>query len=135
MSVEYFIIKYIEKTNMKNILKLEELAEFVLGILIFSRLEFAWWYFPALLLLPDLGMLGYLINPKIGAWLYNFVHHKALGISVLAFGFYQQNQSILLLGTILFSHAAFDRIMGYGLKYEDSFEHTHLGKIGKARRH
>lgn len=135
MSVEYFIIKYIEKTNMKNILKLEELAEFALGILIFSRLEFAWWYFPALLLLPDLGMLGYLINPKIGAWLYNFVHHKALGISVLAFGFYQQNQSILLLGTILFSHAAFDRIMGYGLKYEDSFEHTHLGKIGKARRH
>ncbi|MEA5139442.1 DUF4260 domain-containing protein [Arcicella rigui] len=120
---------------MKNILKLEELAEFVLGILIFSRLEFAWWYFPALLLLPDLGMLGYLINPKIGAWLYNFVHHKALGISILAFGFYQQNQSILLLGTILFSHAAFDRMMGYGLKYEDSFEHTHLGKIGKARRH
>lgn len=31
---------------MKNILKLEELAEFVFGILIFSRLEFAWWYFP-----------------------------------------------------------------------------------------
>ena len=48
MSVEHFTIKFIEKTDMKNILKLEELAEFILGILIFSRLEFAWWYFPAL---------------------------------------------------------------------------------------
>lgn len=116
---------------MKNILKLEELAEFILGILIFSRLAFAWWYFPALLLLPDLGMLGYLINPKVGAWMYNFVHHKALGITILAFGFYEQNQGILLLGTILFAHSAFDRMLGYGLKYEDSFENTHLGRIGK----
>jgi len=116
---------------MKTILALEEMAEFVLGILIFSRLEFAWWYFPALLLTPDLGMLGYLVNTKIGAWLYNFVHHKALGISMLVLGFYLQNQVILLVGTILFAHSAFDRMMGYGLKYEDSFGNTHLGKIGK----
>ena len=53
---------------MKYILKLEELAEFILGIFIFSRLDFAWWYFPLLLLAPDIGMLGYLVNPKIGAW-------------------------------------------------------------------
>ena len=116
---------------MKTILALEEMAEFVLGILIFSRLEFAWWYFPALLLTPDLGMLGYLVNTKVGAWLYNFVHHKALGISILVLGFYLQNQIILLVGTILFAHSAFDRMMGYGLKYEDSFGNTHLGKIEK----
>jgi Domain of unknown function (DUF4260) len=116
---------------MKSLIKLEELAEFVLGILIFSNLDFAWWYFPLLILTPDVGMLGYLINPKIGAWLYNFVHHKALGILILILGFYLENQIILLAGTILFAHAAFDRINGYGLKYEDSFQNTHLGKIGK----
>jgi hypothetical protein len=116
---------------MKNILKLEELAEFALGIFIFSRLDFAWWYFPLLLLSPDIGMLGYLVNPKIGAWLYNLFHHKALAITILVFGFTQNNQVVMLVGTILFSHAAFDRTMGYGLKYEDSFANTHLGKIGK----
>jgi Domain of unknown function (DUF4260) len=118
---------------MKSILKLEELAEFVLGILIFSRLDFAWWYFPLLIFTPDLGMLGYLINPKIGAWMYNLVHHKALAILILILGYYQQNQIVLLIGTILFAHSAFDRLNGYGLKYEDSFQHTHLGRIGKEK--
>ncbi|MEA5460523.1 DUF4260 domain-containing protein [Arcicella sp. LKC2W] len=118
---------------MKGLLKLEELAEFILGIFIFSHLDFAWWYFPLLLLSPDIGMLGYLVNPKIGACLYNLFHHKALAIMILAFGFVQHNQLMMMVGTILFSHAAFDRAMGYGLKYEDSFANTHLGKVGKER--
>jgi hypothetical protein len=118
---------------MKNILKLEELAEFLLGVLIFSRLDFAWWYFPLLILTPDIGMLGYLIHPKVGAWVYNLFHHKALAIMTLVIGFWQNNQVIMLSGTIIFAHAAFDRMMGYGLKYEDSFNNTHLGRVGKEK--
>jgi hypothetical protein len=34
----------------------------------------------------------------------------------------------------MFSHAAFDRMLGYGLKYEQGFRHTHLGTIGKAQK-
>ena len=36
-----------------------------------------------------------------------------------------------LAGLILFGHAAWDRLLGYGLKYNDSFHKTHLGWIGK----
>ncbi len=115
---------------MKTILKLEELAEFVLGISLFSQLDFAWWWFPALLLLPDIGMLGYLINPKIGAFTYNIFHHKAIAIAIGLAGFYFDNSLLILIGVILFSHASFDRIFGYGLKYPDNFKNTHLGKIG-----
>ena len=32
---------------------------------------------------------------------------------------------------ILFAHISMDRIFGYGLKFNDSFFNTHLGKIGK----
>ena len=28
-------------------------------------------------------------------------------------------------------HIAVDRLLGYGLKFTDSFAHTHLGEIGK----
>jgi hypothetical protein len=35
-----------------------------------------------------------------------------------------------LIGVIMFSHAAFDRLLGYGLKYEEGFKFTHLGAIG-----
>jgi Domain of unknown function (DUF4260) len=116
---------------MKKLLSLEEVAQFLLGIWLFSRLDFAWWWFPALLLLPDLSMIGYLINPKIGAWIYNFFHHKLLGIIILIFGYYTDNQQVTLIGVILFAHSAMDRIFGYGLKFDDAFTNTHLGKIGK----
>lgn len=116
---------------MKKLLILEEIAQFLLGVYLFSQLDFAWWWFLALILTPDLSMIGYLINPKIGAWCYNFFHHKFLAIFVLILGYYIENQIIILAGTILFAHSAMDRIFGYGLKYEDSFTNTHLGKIGK----
>jgi hypothetical protein len=31
----------------------------------------------------------------------------------------------------LLGHSSFDRVLGYGLKYDDDFKHTHLGWIGK----
>ncbi|AEI49346.1 DUF4260 domain-containing protein [Runella slithyformis] len=116
---------------MKTTLTLEDIGEFILAVFLFSRLQYAWWWFPALLLLPDLSMIGYLINTKIGAYLYNFVHHKALGISITLVGFALTSSALMLAGIILFAHSAMDRIFGYGLKYTDSFKHTHLGWIGK----
>ncbi|GGD51979.1 hypothetical protein GCM10011514_15290 [Emticicia aquatilis] len=116
---------------MKKLLILEEIAQFLLGIFLFSQLNFAWWWFPALILVPDFSMVGYLINPKIGAWLYNFFHHKLLAVIVFVLGYYVDSQYVILAGVILFAHSAMDRIFGYGLKYEDAFSNTHLGKIGK----
>jgi hypothetical protein len=116
---------------VKKLLTLEEFSQFLLGIWLFSRTDFAWWWFPTLILLPDLSMVGYLVNPKIGAWIYNFFHHKLLGIIVFILGYYLDNQVVTLIGIILFAHSAMDRVFGYGLKYEDAFTNTHLGKIGK----
>ena len=117
---------------MKNLLKLEELFMFALTIFLFSKLDFAWWWYPVLLFTPDFSMFGYLVNPQIGAWTYNFVHHKALGISIFVVGLILANQPIQLAGLILFGHSSMDRVMGYGLKHTDSFQHTHLGVIGKS---
>jgi len=116
---------------MKTTLKIEELAQFGLGVLFFTMLNFKWWVFPALLLTPDIGMLGYLINPKVGAIIYNFFHHKAVAIIVMVVGYLHLGEVVTLIGVILFSHAAFDRIFGYGLKYSDSFKNTHLGSLEK----
>lgn len=116
---------------MKKLITLEEIAQFLLGIFLFSRLNFAWWWFPALILVPDFSMVGYLLNSKIGVWIYNFFHHKLLAVIVFVLGYYVDNQILILAGTILFAHSAMDRIFGYGLKYEDAFTNTHLGKIGK----
>lgn len=118
---------------MKKLLILEELAQFSLGLWLFSLLDFAWWWFPALLLLPDIGMVGYLINAKSGAWLYNLFHHKLLAVTFILAGYLLKNDMVALTGSILFAHSAMDRIFGYGLKFETSFYDTHLGKIGNQK--
>ena len=118
---------------MKNLLKLEELFMFVITIFLFSRMDFAWWWYPVLLFTPDISMLGYLLGPKLGAYAYNFIHHKALGVSIYALGILGASPALQLAGLILFGHSSMDRVFGYGLKHTDAFQHTHLGMIGKAQ--
>jgi hypothetical protein len=116
---------------MKTLLKLEDFLLFCLSLFLFSRLDYSWWLFALLFLTPDLSMLGYLINPRIGAWTYNLVHHLGAGITLYALGAILSIPWMMFAGTLLFGHSSLDRVFGYGLKYEDSFQNTHLGRIGK----
>ncbi len=116
---------------MKQALKLEELAKFLLGFVGTIYFGFSWWLFPVLILTPDISMLGYLAGPKAGATTYNIFHNQALAIIIFLTGCYEAIPELQLTGIILFSHSALDRSLGYGLKYPDDFKHTHLGWIGK----
>lgn len=116
---------------MKTVITLEELGMFLFSIFIFSSLPFAWWWFPVLILTPDISMIGYALNNKIGAILYNIVHHKAFSLFIFVIGYYLRNDVLLLAGAILFGHSSMDRMFGYGLKYFSGFKRTHLGEIGK----
>ncbi|HEY0045932.1 MAG TPA: DUF4260 domain-containing protein [Flavobacterium sp.] len=120
---------------MKNLIKLEETALFGLGIYLFSTLDFAWWWFPVLILLPDFSMLGYLVGNKTGAAAYNLFHHRGVAISIYLTGVYFNNPAAELAGVILFTHSSMDRLFGYGLKYEQGFKFTHLGIIGNKNDH
>lgn len=115
---------------MKNLLKIEEFAMFLFSIYLFSLLDFNWWWYLILIITPDIGMLGYVINPKIGAFTYNIFHHKGIAIALYLVGIYINNELIMLTGIILFGHSSMDRIFGYGLKHNDRFNNTHLGIIG-----
>ncbi len=115
---------------MKTILKIEELGMFILGIYLFSLLDYQWWWFLVLILTPDIGMLGYLFGNKAGAIGYNIFHHKGVAIIIYFLGIYLSLPLCQLIGIILFSHASMDRIFGYGLKYNKGFKFTHLGEIG-----
>ena len=116
---------------MKELIRLEEVALFGLGVFLFSLLGYSWWWFWGLLLAPDLSMLGYLISDRVGAWCYNLFHHKGFAIVVLLLGWFMEIDALLVVGLIFFSQASLDRIFGYGLKYEQGFKFTHLGEIGK----
>jgi predicted Kef-type K+ transport protein len=123
---------------MKTILKLEELGMFLASLVLLYVSHASWWWYLLMFLGPDISMLGYLVNNKIGAWSYNLVHHK--GIALLIFGIglafqlpgdIENKDWLINIGIVLFGHASMDRVAGYGLKYENGFKFTHLGEIGK----
>jgi len=114
---------------MKIALQAEELAQFLLVVFLLrlQPVELPWWLWPIIFLAPDLGMLGYLHSPQIGAITYNLFHHKLIALFVIGLGYLLHQPVILLAGLILYGHSSFDRMLGYGLKYPDAFKHTHLG--------
>ena len=116
---------------MKNLIKLEEAAILAVSIVLLYRLniQISWWLYLLLFFSPDIGMVGYLVNTRVGAFTYNFFHHKAVACLVLMAGIIQDNNYILFAGLLLLAHSAFDRILGYGLKYNDSFKHTSIGYL------
>lgn len=118
---------------MKGLLRLEELGMLLASLLFTYLLPVHWpWYFYLLIFFsPDLGMLGYAAGPKAGAWLYNLLHHKGLALLLTLLAWYLGDSALQAIGALFFAHASFDRILGYGLKHSDHFQHTHLGVIGK----
>jgi len=116
---------------MKSLIQLEELGLFLFSIYLFDTLSLSWWYFPLLFFVPDLSMAAYLAGPRLGAYAYNIIHHRALALIYYVAGISLGAIPLALAGIILFAHSSLDRALGYGLKHTDSFGNTHLGKIGR----
>jgi hypothetical protein len=85
-----------------------------------------WLLFALLLLAPDVGMLGYLAGPQVGATVYNLAHTYVLPGALALAGMLTGNGLMVALALIWFAHIGMDRLFAYGLKYPDAFKHTHL---------
>lgn len=118
---------------MKNLLRIEEAGLFLLALFCFQYTGYSLIWFWVFLLAPDIGMIGYLVNPQVGAITYNIFHHKGLAAIVTIAGIYFQLPLLLAAGIVLLAHSSMDRVLQYGLKYPDSFKHTHLGMINSKR--
>jgi hypothetical protein len=118
---------------MKTILKLEETVLTCIAIygLSFHLLELSVWAWVLLFFAPDISMLAYLANAKYGAFVYNLFHHKGIALLLAGAGYFLGDEVMLSVGILLFAHASFDRIWGFGLKYKTGFNDTHLGSLKK----
>jgi hypothetical protein len=112
-------------------LRLEGAVLLIATIFLFSGQHQSWWIYPALLFAPDIFMLGYLVNSKAGALFYNLGHsYFAPGLLLLC-AWQARSKIGIAIGVIWLGHIGLDRLLGYGLKYDSSFNRTHLGEIGK----
>jgi hypothetical protein len=114
---------------VKNLLRLEGLAVFLASLYFYSMLDASWFLFALLWLVPDISMVGYLKDKKVGAIVYNLAHTYLPVIVLIVFGLWQSDRFIISLGVIWSSHIGLDRFLGYGLKYPSEFKDTHIQKV------
>ena len=112
-------------------LRFEGFILLISTIFLFAEQHQKWWMYPALLLVPDIFMIGYLIDKKIGAFLYNLGHAYPSPALVIYLGWHFHHPFVIALGVIWLGHIGWDRFFGYGLKYDTGFKDTHLGSLEK----
>ncbi|OZU87535.1 hypothetical protein CIL03_15695 [Virgibacillus indicus] len=113
----------------KLMMHVEGLAVFLISIYFYAVNDFSWILFFILLFAPDLAMLGYAYNKRIGAIIYNVFHTYTASIAMIALGVILSSNIFLAVGLIWTAHIGMDRIVGYGLKYPNDFKDTHLQRI------
>jgi len=115
----------------RMLLQAEGAAIALASIVAFSWSGASWWLFAALILAPDLSILGYLAGPRTGAIAYNAVHVYLGPIVLLGAAVALAAPIGIALALVWSAHIGIDRMLGYGLKYGDGFTFTHLGRIGR----
>ena len=93
----------------------------------YGHVGFSWGVFGACFFLPDLSIFFYLANPRVGGAVYNLAHCFLFPLAIGAFGVVGDVAAAQQTALIWGAHIAFDRALGWGLKYEQSFCHTDMG--------
>lgn len=112
-----------------KLLRIEGLVVFILAISYYYINGFSWLLFFIFLLTPDVGMVGYSLNPKTGAIIYNLFHTYTFPLLLIILAIFMKQETILLIGLIWSAHIGMDRALGYGLKNPTSFKDTHLSAL------
>lgn len=116
-------------TFNQTTVRIENGIALAISFYFYTMLDFPIWLFFVLLLIPDITMIGYVINNKIGAIIYNLGHSFISPVLLALCYFYFLKDYLLLLSIIWVAHIFMDRLFGFGLKYPDSFKKTHIQRI------
>lgn len=116
-------------TTPRVLVRLEGLALAVAALLLYARLGGRWGVFAVLFLAPDLGIVGYLAGPRVGATAYNLLHTYVLPLALVFYGYSSGQVLPQHVALIWLAHIAIDRTLGLGLKYGSGFRDTHLGRL------
>jgi uncharacterized protein DUF4260 len=115
----------------KYLLRAEGLAVLGLVVILFWRCAYSWVLFGVLFFIPDISMVGYFVNPRVGAASYNAAHSYVGPVLLALVGLAADIRTCIAISLIWAAHIGFDRVLGYGLKYPTAFTDTHLGRIGR----
>ena len=110
-------------------LRVEDACLLAGAVWLYVHLAYGWWMFGLLFLVPDLFMLGFLVNKGVGAAIYNLAHWLVWPLTLIAVGYGEGRMKLVAVGLIWVSHITLDRMLGYGMKYPTGFKETHVQRV------
>ena len=113
----------------KVLLHAEGLAVLVAACAGYHVCGASWILFAVLFLAPDLAMIGYAFGVKPGAIAYNAAHTYVGPLLLGLIAYLGHAPTLYPYALIWTAHIGFDRLLGYGLKYETAFKDTHLRRV------
>ena len=117
------------RSGVRTLLQAEGLPIFIAGAVAFGAFGGPWLAFVPLLLVPDISMLGYIRDTRLGALTYNLGHNLVTVGALLGLGLALNVGWLAIAGSVALAHVGMDRLMGYGLKYPTTFTDTHLQRV------
>ena len=116
----------------RALLRVEGLAVLLASVAGYHAIGASWLLFVALLLLPDLGLIGYVAGAGTGALTYNALHTYAGPAALAALAYVDVAPGAWPVCLVWSAHIGLDRVLGFGLKFSSAFRDTHLGTLGRA---
>jgi Domain of unknown function (DUF4260) len=110
----------------RPLLHLEGAAILAVSLLAYHWSHGSWLQFAVLFLAPDLSMIGYAANARVGAIAYNAAHTYVAPLALVVYAFEADRPAVLACALIWIAHIGLDRMLGFGLKYPTRFKDTHL---------
>jgi Domain of unknown function (DUF4260) len=99
-------------TRPRILLQIEGAVVLFLSVLFYAYLRASWPLFFLLILAPDLFMLGYLVNVRVGTLIYNAVHTYAGPLLLVAISASGIHSGLLPYALIWTAHIGMDRTLG-----------------------
>jgi hypothetical protein len=117
--------------GVRWVLQVEGLALLAVATAAYAKQGFGWGWFALFFLAPDLTFAAYFLGPRWGAAAYNAAHSTIGPLILAGAALFLGSGPLGMAALIGLAHVGFDRMLGYGLKYETGFGDTHLGRKGR----
>lgn len=113
-------------------LRTEGIVTFLAASFLYFHFWGDWVFYIIALILPDIGIAGFLGGTKTGSLIYNITHTFAIP-TILAAWLLMSGASyantLLLFSLVWCAHIGMDRFFGFGLKYPTHFSDTHMQRV------
>lgn len=117
--------------SVRMLLRIEGLILFAVATAGYFALSgHPWWLYFVLFLVPDLALIVFAVDRRTGAIVYDALHTTVGPLVLLALMFATSATLWGALAAIWLAHIGIDRAIGYGLRYPDTPDMTHLGPVG-----